>query len=187
MKLNLKSKQFLCWIVLVLFIGAPGCVKRSDVPPGPDEVEVILEEETVEDEGLDVEGLSDEGLTEEGLQATEGAQASDMLKNVYFDFDRYNIKLEARKVLKEDYEILKTMPGAEILVEGHCDNRGTVEYNLALGQKRAEAVRDYLISLGMPSSEISTISYGEEMPADPRNNEKAWTKNRRAHIVILKR
>ena len=186
MTLNPKRSLFAAWVVLVLFLGALSCVKRSDVPPGPDEVEVILEEETVE-EAPDVEGLPDQGLTEEGLQAAQASQASDGLKDVYFDFDRYNIKPEARKVLKEDYEILETMPNAEVLVEGHCDNRGTVEYNLALGQRRAESVKDYLISLGMPSSQISTISYGEEMPADPRNTEGAWAKNRRAHIVVLKR
>jgi len=77
-------------------------------------------------------------------------------------------------------------PNFDILIEGHCDERGTEEYNLALGEKRALAARDYIVGFGIAKDRISVISYGEERPADPRHNEEAWAKNRRAHFVVAK-
>jgi peptidoglycan-associated lipoprotein len=112
------------------------------------------------------------------------AQAQSALKDVYFDYDKSNIRPDARDTLKGDYQVLKGVADVQVQMEGHCDERGTVEYNLALGQRRADSSKDYLVSLGMKAEQISTISFGEERPADPGNDEAAWAKNRRAHIVI---
>jgi peptidoglycan-associated lipoprotein len=111
---------------------------------------------------------------------------SKMLRDIHFDFDRYNIRLEEAEVLKENSTLLKKYPGMRFQIEGHCDERGTGEYNLALGERRANSAKKYLVSLGIQPSRISTISYGEERPFDPEHNEEAWAKNRRAHFVILK-
>jgi peptidoglycan-associated lipoprotein len=112
---------------------------------------------------------------------------SKMLKDIHFDFDRYNIRVEEAQVLKENFALMKKYPGMKFQIEGHCDERGTGEYNLALGERRANSAKKYLISLGIEPSRISTISYGEERPFDQGHNEDAWTKNRRAHFVILKK
>ncbi len=103
---------------------------------------------------------------------------------VYFDYDSSNLTDDGRAVLKTNAEFLKSNVGMEVLVEGHCDERGTVEYNLALGQRRAAAVREYYITLGVPAASIGTISYGKERPAAPGNSEAAWAKNRRAVTKI---
>jgi peptidoglycan-associated lipoprotein len=107
-------------------------------------------------------------------------------EDIYFDYDQYDIRADAQPVLQTVASwLLKNMP-AKILVEGHCDDRGTNEYNLALGDRRAKAVRDYLVALGIASSRIETISYGEEEPLCTAQTEECWTKNRRAHFIILK-
>jgi peptidoglycan-associated lipoprotein len=112
---------------------------------------------------------------------------SRMLKDIHFDFDRYNIRLEEAEILKENSALLKKYPGMKFQIEGHCDERGTGEYNLALGERRANSAKKYLVSLGIEPGRISTISYGEERPFDQGHGEDAWTKNRRAHFVILKK
>jgi peptidoglycan-associated lipoprotein len=110
---------------------------------------------------------------------------SRLLKDVHFDFDKYDIRPGDADVLKENATLLMKYPKVKIQVEGHCDERGTNEYNLALGERRANAAKTYLISLGIPSDRISIISYGEEKPLDPGHNEEAWAKNRRGHFIIL--
>jgi peptidoglycan-associated lipoprotein len=108
-----------------------------------------------------------------------------LLKDIHFDFDKYDIRRGDEDILKENAALLKKYPKTKIQIEGHCDERGTVEYNLALGERRANNTKKYLISLGIPSNRISTISYGKERPLDPSHNEEAWAKNRRARTVIL--
>jgi len=110
---------------------------------------------------------------------------SKMLKDIHFDFDKYDIRPGDAEILKENAALLMKYPNVKIQIEGHCDERGTVEYNLALGERRANSTKRYLVSLGISGDRISTISYGEERPLDPGHNEEAWTKNRRAHTVIL--
>ena len=110
---------------------------------------------------------------------------SKLLKDIYFDFDKYDIRPTDAGILKENAALLVKFPNVKIQIEGHCDERGTVEYNLALGERRANSAKRYLISLGIPEKRISTISYGKERPSDPGHNEEAWAKNRRAHTIIL--
>ncbi|MGB7972361.1 MAG: peptidoglycan-associated lipoprotein Pal [Candidatus Deferrimicrobiaceae bacterium] len=110
--------------------------------------------------------------------------AMSMLENIHFDYDKSFIRDDAKPVLREVAAFMKKNPGAKVQIEGHCDERGTPEYNLALGQRRADSTKKYLVNLGIDGSRLSTISYGEEKPADPGHNEAAWAKNRRAVFDI---
>jgi peptidoglycan-associated lipoprotein len=105
-------------------------------------------------------------------------------KPVFFGYDSAELTPEARQILDTNSTTLKTYTSWTITVEGHCDERGTAEYNLALGERRAVAAQSYLVSLGIPASRIRTVSYGKEFPFDPGHDEAAWARNRRAHIVI---
>ncbi len=114
------------------------------------------------------------------------AYESGLLKDIRFDFDRYDVRPEDTAILKENAAVLTVkLPKAKIQIEGHCDERGTIEYNLALGERRANSAKKYIISLGISADRISTISYGEEKPLDPGHTEEAWAKNRRAHFIII--
>jgi len=111
--------------------------------------------------------------------------ASSPMKDVYFDFDRYDLSTDARTILRANADWLKNNQTARVEIEGHCDERGTSEYNLALGAKRAQAVREYLVTLGVAGNRLSTISYGEEIPVCKEATESCWRQNRRARFVIL--
>lgn len=110
---------------------------------------------------------------------------SSPLKDIYFDFDRYTLQPAARQTLKANAQWLNSYPAGRIEIEGHADNRGTNEYNLALGARRAQAVKDYLATLGISHDRLSTISYGEELPVCNAKGEDCWRRNRRAHFVII--
>jgi peptidoglycan-associated lipoprotein len=110
---------------------------------------------------------------------------SKMLKDITFEFDKYDIRPQDASILKDNATLLMKYPNMKVQIEGHCDERGTIEYNLALGERRANSCKNYLISLGVPRDRISTISYGKERPLDPGHTEEAWAKNRRAHTVVL--
>ena len=107
------------------------------------------------------------------------------LKTIYFEFDRSELGQDALNTLKENAAYLINNPDVKIVVEDHCDNRRTVEYNLSLGQRRAVKVKEYYTQLGIVSNRIATISYGEEKPVDTRSNESAWSKNRRAETKAM--
>jgi peptidoglycan-associated lipoprotein len=109
---------------------------------------------------------------------------SSLLKPIHFDFDKYDIRPADTEILKGNSAFLKKFPNVKIQIEGHCDERGTNEYNLALGERRANSTKKYITSLGITADRVSTISYGEEKPMDPGHNEEAWTKNRRANFLI---
>ena len=103
---------------------------------------------------------------------------------VFFVLDSFEVDASAQQALTANAGILKKYPAWVITIEGHCDERGTAEYNLALGEKRALAAKTYLISLGVPADRLRTVSYGKEFPFDPGHDEAAWSKNRRAHFVV---
>jgi peptidoglycan-associated lipoprotein len=109
------------------------------------------------------------------------------LRDVNFEFDRYDLTPEARAILEDVARALKGNPQFTVQIEGHADERGTPEYNLALGERRAQAAKDYLVSLGVEANRIETVSYGEERPLDTTHNELAWALNRRAHFVVRTR
>ncbi len=106
------------------------------------------------------------------------------LADIHFDFDAFSLGDDARETLKKHAEWLDSNKDVMVVVEGHCDERGTAEYNLALGERRANAAAKFLINMGVDAKRIKTISYGEELPLDPGHNEAAWAKNRRAHFAV---
>lgn len=109
----------------------------------------------------------------------------EQLRTVYFDFDKYNLRPDAKAALDANSALLLKYTSVVIKIEGHCDERGTVEYNLSLGEKRAKSVADYLSGLGVDAGRISIISYGKERPVDAGHSESAWTQNRRAEFRVV--
>jgi len=137
-------------------------------------------QETAEKTEATAEDLEEEAIRLEEKRAQEAFEN----KNIHFAFDKSTLTEEARVILKRKATWLKNHPDAKVIVEGHCDERGTEEYNLALGDRRAKSAKNFLVDMGIDSSRLTTISYGEEKPLDPRHNETAWAKNRRAHFRI---
>jgi peptidoglycan-associated lipoprotein len=115
-------------------------------------------------------------------QQMEAVQAT--LKPVYFNYDQYTLSPEAQEDLRYNAEILRRTPNLPVVAEGHCDERGTAEYNLALGDRRARSSVEFLAGLGVPTERLSSVSYGSELPVDPTHNEGAWSKNRRVYLRV---
>ncbi len=126
---------------------------------------------------------TDDGRDAE-IAAMERAMA-ELRQPIYFDFDRSELQESARDELQRKAQVLRDYPELRVRIEGHADERGTVEYNLALGERRAEAARQYLIDLGIDTDRLTTVSYGEERPALEGSNESAWSQNRRDEFVPL--
>jgi len=116
--------------------------------------------------------------------AVDDINRATLLKPVFFIYDSDTLDDAARQILSENSQMLKKYPQWVITVEGHCDERGSAEYNLALGDRRAQAARTYLVSLGVPADRLRTVSYGKEFPFDPGHDEDAWLKNRRAQFMV---
>ena len=137
-----------------------------------------------EGSGLGEEGLAGAGSLEKYKAGTLGAGEEGPLKDIHFAFDSIDLDETARGILRDNGNWLKDHSGARVEIEGHCDERGTVEYNLALGAKRARAAKDYLATLGIAANRLTTISYGEELPLCHEHTEECWAQNRRDHFVV---
>lgn len=111
-------------------------------------------------------------------------KAGIIFKNIYFDYDKYDLKVPAQVTLEKIGHYLRENPKTEVIIEGHCDERGTREYNLVLGERRSLSARRFLVSMGVAGERLHTVSYGEDRPADPASNEEAWAKNRRCEFKI---
>lgn len=122
------------------------------------------------------------------LSPSEAAAAREAFENedIYFEYDSALLTPQAQDILRSKAQYMKNNPGVQIIIEGHCDERGTNEYNLALGEQRARTTQQYLVALGISVSRITTVSYGEERPADDGHSEDSWVKNRRAHFLIVR-
>jgi peptidoglycan-associated lipoprotein len=166
---------FMVMLSLLLFTGCSGSEKMTQMP-AEEPLETV--ETPAPEPAAPVNTRPAEEKTAETAPSVPFA-----LQNVYFEFDRYDLTPEALQTLADNARVLKAYPDARIVIEGHCDERGTVEYNLALGDKRAKAAKDYLISLGVEASQITTISYGKERPLDTGHSEQSWAKNRRAEFA----
>ncbi len=158
--MNLKTVQFS--VIALLAFSLTGC---------PPKKQVKTEEPKIEDQQA-------KPAEEPSLRGKEYKEVADIL-TIYFDLDQSSLRSDARDTLGKNYQVIKVHPDWEVLVEGHCDERGTTEYNLGLGQKRAASVRQYYMSLGMNGAKIATISYGKENPACTEHSEECWSKNRR--------
>ncbi len=182
------TKQSSILIIFILCVGLMmiGCPKKTSVKEEPS----VKQEEAAKAEAERAKETKAKEQFEKSLVAekTPGVAGevfeSSLLKDIHFDFDKYDIRPGDASILNENAALLKKYPNVKIQVEGHCDERGTVEYNLALGERRASSTKNYLVSLGIPPARISTISYGKEKPLDPGHDEAAWAKNRRAHTIV---
>ena len=144
---------------------------RPPSPPEPVGEPTVVPPEPVRDDAISSASLDD-------------LNKSSPLKPVFFELDSSDLNSAGQKALDENVVLLKKYSSWTITVEGHCDERGTAEYNLALGERRAITARAYLVSLGIPADRLRTVSYGKEFPFDPGHDESAFSKNRRAHFVI---
>ena len=194
------------WIALALLFIIPGllfttsCAKKAVKPtpakaPAKGEAAMKAEMEKQKAELARQKALEEQRLEQERLakireeamkKAEQGKRVRFEQENIYFDFDRYNLKPEAQEILKMKAEFMKANPSIKVRIEGNCDERGTNEYNLALGDRRANSAKKYLVDLGVSAEKLSTISYGEERPADPGHDEAAWGKNRRDEFMVIK-
>jgi peptidoglycan-associated lipoprotein len=137
------------------------------------------------DAGPDVGRLANEGaIGSDVMPPADANTEGGPLADIHFDLDSSTLNDAARQTLGQHAAWLKAHAGARVTVEGHCDERGTVEYNLALGEHRARAAIEYLVSLGVAGSRLHTVSFGKEKPLDPGTGEAAWARNRRAHFVV---
>ncbi len=155
-------------------------------PPAGEETEKEKKQVTSKEQEPSDKGLKERTLSEEEARRMREAaeKARFESEDIYFEFDQYILSDTAKQNLNKKAQWLKAYPAAKALIEGHCDERGSAEYNLALGQKRADAAMQYVVSLGINANRLSTISYGKERPIDPGHTEAAWVKNRRAHFVL---
>ena len=188
-----KSSSISSIIILILCSGLilMGCPKKTVVKEEPsvkraEELAAGKEKAAKEEAKKAREKEFEKSLIAKKEPGIEGEiLESKLLKDIHFNFDKYDIRPGDAEILKGNAALLMKHPTVKIQIEGHCDERGTIEYNLALGERRANSAKGYLVSLGMPADRISTISYGKEKPLDPGHNEEAWAKNRRDHFIIF--
>ena len=169
-------------LLLLAALVIVGCAKKTPPPPPPPPPapEVVVPDTAGQ--------AAREAAMREAMEAKARAEAERLAKSslqiVYFDYDKYNLRPDARDAANFDAGVLQQYSNWSVLIEGHCDERGTNEYNLALGEKRANTVKDFFVSYGLSAGRFNTISYGEERPADMGHSEGAWAKNRRAVLVV---
>jgi peptidoglycan-associated lipoprotein len=182
-------KKFLIYAlaVVLIFSFAVSCKKKpKEVPPPPPP----QQQEQPVVEKVEAPVVQEPQLTEEEMflqKSLDQINREKPLGTIYFDYDRAIIRDDARAVLDGNAAWLKKFRTAKILVEGHCDERGTEEYNLALGEKRAKGAQDYLLSMGIASDRIKIISYGKSQPINPGHDESAWQMNRRAQFLVIEK
>ncbi len=181
-------KKFMA-LAIILGLAVFGCAEKKPVTtiPQTEETKPIPQVKEAEKPKKAPEKVSEEEVKVEQKEVTSKVEEiPGMFKDIHFDYDKYDIREDARITLKSVADYLIKNPANRMLVEGHCDDRGTSEYNLGLGDKRAKAAKDYLLSLGVPSARVDAISYGKEKPLCSDQTEDCWGKNRRGHFVILK-
>ncbi len=166
----MKSWMTLLFVAALMTIMVVGCAKKPKVeaPTKPITTETKPPEKPSDQP-------TDQGKVEPG--------SSSKFKTIYFDFDRYNLRDDAKADLKKNIDVMQQDENLKMTIEGHCDERGTVEYNLALGERRAKSARDYMVNMGVKANRVSTISYGKERPIAFGHDEDAWAKNRRDDFV----
>jgi len=187
-------------VLLVLALVATGCAKKEVVrsnegagtaaeapaaAPAPQPESIVSEPIKPEAPKAEAPAAGTQTAMAEaaaGMAATE--EKASLFADIYFDFDKSFIREDAKPVLAKVADYLKKNSGAKVQIEGHCDERGTAEYNMALGARRAESAKKYLLSLGVKAAALSTVSYGKEKPLDPGHTEDAWAKNRRDHFLL---
>jgi peptidoglycan-associated lipoprotein len=176
-------------VLVVLAVTAGACKKKQPPvarpmpPPPPSDAArpPAPPEPSPEPAPVPAEPVTDDAV---GSKSLDDLNRNSPLKAVFFGLDSNEVDAAGQQILQANAEVLKKYPSWQVTVEGHCDERGTAEYNLALGERRSVSARTYLVSLGIPADRIKTVSYGKEFPFDPGHDEAAWSKNRRAHFVV---
>ena len=174
----MKNLSMVMLLALCLCIGA--CAKKQTTNP-----DGSFGDDAYSSQGGDPITIDDIKFTDEPSLRDAATDKRSGLVTIYFGYDSNEITEEAKQILKENAKYIKNNPNLKIVIEGHCDERGTAEYNLALGQRRALKVKEYYVQLGIAPSKMATISYGEEKPEDRRSTESAWAKNRRAETKVI--
>lgn len=188
-------------IIAALLLAACGGSKKTEIPietedlsdssttVGETPASAITEEEDLTEPDKNIEFDTESGVSETSISdmTLEEINAAEFLKNIYFEFDKYDLTDSSIQELQQNADWLTENPSVKIIIEGHCDERGTEEYNLALGERRANAARDFLIRMNISKDRIMTASYGESRPQDTGQNERAWALNRRAHFRVYAR
>ncbi|HVS02354.1 MAG TPA: peptidoglycan-associated lipoprotein Pal [Thermoanaerobaculia bacterium] len=188
----MTRKGLVAMLAVLLLTVAVGCKKKQpktsdDLSIRPTTVEPSPQEVTSGPEPTIGGDRTPDPLSGDLQEATEHARRAGLLGDVFFALDRYELEAEARDRLAQNARFLTEHPEFIVTIEGHADERGTNEYNLALGDRRASAAKDYLVSLGVSSQRVRTVSYGEERPFCGQSNESCWAQNRRAHFAITGR
>ncbi len=182
----MKKLLILSLSFLLVFAFVMSCKKKVEqTPPPPPQVKEQPRVEKVEEPPAKEPVLSEEEIF--ARKTLEELNAEKPIDMIHFDFDKFFIREDAKPVLEANAAWLKRWTSVRVLIEGHCDERGTEEYNLALGEKRAKSTQDYLISLGIAADRLKLISYGKSQPLDPGHDEMAWDKNRRAQFTIIEK
>ena len=180
-----KVSGWLGIVVLAVIVSSCGGNPPPEPQPAPESQPQMEEESAEEAAAREAEERRRREEAERARREAERRRVMDVLaERVHFDFDRSNIRADAEPILQRKVTVLREHPGIELRIEGHADERGSNEYNLALGQRRAESVRSYLLSYGLAPGRFTTISYGEERPLAQGSNEEAWAMNRRAEFVV---
>jgi peptidoglycan-associated lipoprotein len=179
-----KSTLVILLMALVFAMSLVSCAKKP-AAPGPMDQQATQSEEQpkVEEFTPEPEPAPAPEPAKSDPEMVASFNISDLV-DVFYAFDRSELTSDSRDTLAKDAKVLKLAANAKIVIEGHCDERGTNEYNLGLGERRANAAKDYLVSLGISASRIKTISYGEEKPFGMGHDESAWKQNRRAHFGL---
>lgn len=191
MKKNLFILGFGAFVLVVgIILLINGCAKQA-MKETQEEKTAVSQKEAAAGPAKSVEtdeqrAAREKALKEAAMKEKEADEAKKetVFEDIHFDFDKCDLRPEARETLKKLGDYLTANKEAKVLIEGNCDERGSEEYNLALGEKRSVSAMKYLISLGASKGQVKTISYGKERPLDPGHNEEAWAKNRRDHFVI---
>ncbi len=177
MKAALRSLFVVLMIaVMAAAVGCSSKQAKSDAPATDDDAKRRAEEEALRQRQLEEQRRRE--------AAALAAAKEEIGRMIHFDFDKYDLKPEARSVLQAKAQVLKQYSNLKVVVEGHCDERGTEEYNLALGEKRAKSAYEFLVLMGIQGSRLSTVSYGKAKPLDPAKNEAAYAKNRRCEFKV---
>jgi peptidoglycan-associated lipoprotein len=179
-------------VVTGLALMTTSCSKKQTTPVTPvgtelsrsDGAQDISEAERAEQQRIREQELEQMRRQEAEKQQLEATRAKFVSENVYFDFDDASLSQQARQVLMEKAAWLRTNSDSRVIIEGHCDERGTAEYNIALGQRRAQSIKTFLVNAGIDPSRLRTVSYGEERPLDPGKTEEAYARNRRGQFRI---
>ncbi len=184
----MTRNRFLFSVVLLVLASTlvTGCARKKPAT-APVEAPVSIVEPTAPEASPAPVDPVESPLSGDLLAANEYAYANGLLGDVYFDFDIATLREDARERLSRNAEFLRSHPEFVVQIQGHCDERGTNDYNLALGERRARAAYDYLVQLGVSAARLRSLSYGEERPLCTASDESCWQRNRRAHFLLIER